>query len=412
MKIKSNRRKFINTLCKVSILPVVAPTLSWGQTKGRSGDVRQNEGLSFICPPYLQSPTSNSMAILWMVNRPSFSWVEYGLTKDRLDHKAVSIQAGLVDANNTMNKIPIRSLIPATKYYYRVCSKEILDFQPYNIVWGEEIKSDIFEFKTWPEHAKSVSWLVFNDIHDRPESFPLLYRLADQPDSDFVFLNGDMFNYDTDQQQFVDHLIKPLTALFASESPFFYSRGNHETRGRFARHHGLYFDNPTMDNKFFYSYILGPVHFIVLDTGEDKTDADKAYNGLVAFDDYRQAQAEWLEKQMQTEAFKKAPFRVVIMHIPTYESGDWHGTMHSRELFNPLFNKGKIDLLISGHTHKYGTYSADPLTHHYPIVIGGGPKDGKRTVIKVKATHKKLELKVLRDDGEVVKEVHLDSERS
>ena len=40
---------------------------------------------------------------------------------------------------------------------------------------------------------------------------------------------------------------------------------------------------------------------------------------------------------------KKPPFRVVLIHISPYHSGDWHGTMHCREVFGPMLNKAKID---------------------------------------------------------------------
>jgi hypothetical protein len=102
---------------------------------------------------------------------------------------------------------------------------------------------------------------------------------------------------------------------------------------------------------------------------------------------------------MQSPAYKKAVFRIVLMHIPPFYAGDWHGTLHCRQLFNPLFNKGKIDLLVCGHTHAYGTHDADTSTHHYPIVIGGGPLESKRTLIQLQANTSELQLKMLRDDG-------------
>jgi len=36
------------------------------------------------------------------------------------------------------------------------------------------------------------------------------------------------------------------------------------------------------------------------------------------------------------------------------------------------------------------------------MIIGGGPKDGEATVIRVTASKKKLEVTMTRDDGEVV----------
>ncbi|MFX5956655.1 hypothetical protein ABTF01_19885, partial [Acinetobacter baumannii] len=89
--------------------------------------------------------------------------------------------------------------------------------------------------------------------------------------------------------------------------------------------------------KYYYAYQWGPVYNIVLDTGEDKPDDAPVYAGIVDFDSYRREQAAWLEQEMQKPAFKKAPFRVVMMHIPHFYSGDWHGTLHCRELFAPLF---------------------------------------------------------------------------
>ena len=47
------------------------------------------------------------------------------------------------------------------------------------------------------------------------------------------------------------------------------------------------------------------------------------------------------------------------------------------------------------------THDADN-DHNYPIVIGGGPLEGKRTLMKLHANQKELNLKMIRDDGEVV----------
>lgn len=63
---------------------------------------------------------------------------------------------------------------------------------------------------------------------------------------------------------------------------------------------------------FFYQ---GTSPFIALDTGEDKEDIDPAYAGLVDFDAYRKKQALWLEQQLKSNAYKKAIFKVVLMHI-------------------------------------------------------------------------------------------------
>ena len=367
------------------------------------GPVEFSDNL-FATKPYIQNLSPTSCTIMWITTKPCASWVEYG--PDQPIQKAVHAEIGLVDAYNEINRITLNGLTPGKEYRYRVCSREILEFAPYEMTWGNRQDSEVFSFTTPELTADQVSWVVLNDIHDRPASFAHLLSLVNDFPKDMVFLNGDMFDFETDQQQIIDHLLNPIGELFSTTTPFLFTRGNHETRGVFARHHGLYFENP--DNRYYFSFTQGPVHFVVLDTGEDKPDDDEAYQGLAAFDAYREEQAKWLANEIETPAFKNAPFRVVIMHIPTFESGDWHGTMHCRELFNPLFNEGQIDLLICGHTHRYGIHPANDQ-HHYPLVIGGGPQETKRTVITVSADRETLSLTMRRDDGVDVGELTLHS---
>ncbi len=141
--------------------------------------------------------------------------------------------------------------------------------------------------------------------------------------------------------------------------------------------------------------------------GEDKPDDEPVYAGIVNFDDYRKKQAVWLEKIMNSKEYQEAPFKVVLMHIPPFHSGDWHGTMHCRELFTPLFERYKIDMVIAGHTDKYGVHKPQE-DHSYPIIIGGGPREGTRTLMRLNATLKELNLVMKSDDGKVVGEYNID----
>jgi len=96
---------------------------------------------------------------------------------------------------------------------------------------------------------------------------------------------------------------------------------------------------------------------------------------------------------------KNARFKVVLMHIPHYHSGDGYGTMQCRKLFGPLFNKYKVDVSISGHTHKYGIFDPVKGEHHFPMIIGGGPKEGTRTLIRLTIDKKVLKLSMLNNAG-------------
>lgn len=408
-KLTMHRRTFLGNISKAGILGALAATPAAAMAKQiQQMAARPAEGHIFLAKPYLQNPSSTGMSIMWITNKLCYSWVEYG-EGDKLDRKAHEIKDGLVNAYNRVNAVKLETLKPATRYSYRVASKEITDFQPYKLTYGETIHSDVFTFSTPDPKAGTASWLVMNDIHDRPKSFAQLMQLNGTDPYDYVFFNGDIFDYQTDEQQIIDHMLTPCSEAFASQKPFLFVRGNHETRGKFARNLGDYYSN--INNQYYFSYSTGPVFNIVLDTGEDKEDTHPVYAGIVDFDVYRRQQASWLEKQMQSEAFKKAKFRVVMMHIPHYYAGDAHGTLHCRELFAPLFDKYKIDLFIAGHTHKFGVFDPVPGKHSYPIIIGGGPKEGTRTLIKIKADKKVLRLHMIKDDGTEVGKYQINSKR-
>ncbi|MET0244872.1 MAG: metallophosphoesterase family protein, partial [Flavitalea sp.] len=358
------RRKFMKLLSGTGALTFAG--LSFPNLVKAAENTPEEIKFAFQTKPYLQNPGKDAITITWLTNKPAHSWIEYW-PEGSSQKKSETIASGLVMANNTLNKIRVENLEPGKKYSYKILSKEIITFEAYKKVFGETLISDEFQFETLNPLKETMSMLIFNDIHDRPHSFGELEKLNGNDPYDMVFLNGDMFDYQTNEQQLVDHLINPCSEIFASEKPFLFIRGNHETRGPFAYQLENYFEN--IGKMPYFSFTNGPVFFVALDTGEDKPDDDPAYYGLAAFDPFREKQALWLDQQLKSPEAKKASYRVILMHIPTFHSGDWHGTMHCRKVFAPVFEKHKVDLVISGHTHKYGVHPPS-AEHKFPIVIG------------------------------------------
>ena len=115
------------------------------------------------------------------------------------------------------------------------------------------------------------------------------------------------------------------------------------------------------------------------------------------------------------EAFRRLQRRGVCNEDSRLRDGSqrrhaWVGDGQA-DMFNkwrPLFNRGKIDLMISGHLHRYAVIQPKKGIHGYAMIIGGGPKDRQATIIRVDATKKKLEVTMTRDDGEVVGRYELD----
>lgn len=126
-----------------------------------------------------------------------------------------------------------------------------------------------------------------------------------------------------------------------------YVRGNHETRGASARALLRHVSIP--EGRFYYSRDHGPAHFIVLDTGEDKPDETNVYARLKAFRAYREGDYAWLGDHVRTSAaLKQEPFRILLMHAP-----NWGWTDNQSSMWTELANQSRVDLSISGHTHRF-----------------------------------------------------------
>ena len=402
---EENRRSFLKQTAGMVSMATLFPGLSFAD-EFLYTPADPDAGHVFITKPYLQCPGSTHMTLMWIMNLPSYSYVEYGTTKD-LGQVARKTDNGLVVAYNRINQVQLTDLKPETDYYYKIVSKEISKFHPYDLQYGATIESEVYRFKTLEQDQTEAALMIMNDIHDRPKSIGHLMNLVKEEKVDAVFFNGDIFDHQEDEKQIVEHLLAPAAQSFSTKTPFYFVRGNHETRGKFARKIHHYYANP--GNQQYYDFTLGSTHFTVIDTGEDKPDDTEVYGQIVDFDTYRNEQLTWFKDLAKSKKFKKAKFRVVLMHIPIYYSGDWHGTMHLRKLFSKAFDEAQIDLCISGHTHRYGVHPPVKGQHNYPIIIGGGPKKDKRTIIKLNADDAVLHISMIRDDGQEVGQYRLES---
>lgn len=387
--LKENRRGFLRAGMVLGGLSFLNPFKVYAESPEPD-----DQELKISAGPYLQTDFKDCIAILWITTKNCNSWVEYGESQSNLTERAYGEEKLGLRPAGRLNCVKLKNLKPNSTYYYKIVSKEITTFQPYKVTYGKMVSGEIETFVSPNLESNEVSFVMLNDIHDRPNSIPELLNLDKGNRRDFVFFNGDIFDYQTDEQQIIDHMIQPCVDYFAKNLPFLYVRGNHETRGKFARNFPDYFNHVAN-----MAFTLGPVRFVILDTGEDKEDQHPVYADLVDFDFYREQQAIWLAKEIEKKEFKKAAFRIVLMHIPPRYSGDGHGATHCTQLFEPLMNRGKVDLVLSGHTHTYKIHPPAKALNNYPIIIGGGPQKGTRTLTKVKVTPAHIKVSMLNDSG-------------
>ena len=350
--------------------------------------------------PYLQQIDETTMTVMWMTNKKCLSWVEYGTDKNNLE-KIIKSLNGLFELDSTIHKIRLTNLSPGQHYFYRVISKDITFLNGGEILIGEPISSDIFEFDIIDKNATEFSFVHYCDIHDDQELLNQLLDQAAMEKFDLLFYNGDMADYFYSHEQVCELLINPSVSHFARNIPFVWVRGNHECRGIWARHLINYIDTP--NDQFYYSFDFGPVHFIVLDTGENHFDWEDMLGAIGRFEPYRTEQAEWLKQQYQTDSHKNAKYRIVICHIPFYITYDNNEDIE--QTFGQILNEGNIDLMLCGHRHVYSHIPPEDERHNFPVIVGGGGSAGSITTIKVFVTNSQLVIKVFNLDGQLRDEV-------
>ena len=326
--------------------------------------------------PYLQEVTPTGATVVFNTSAPSFSHVELRKAGTQTAEAYYPSQHGLKQANVRFFSVRAEGLVPATTYEYRICAKEMKSFQPYKVVFGDSLVSPWYTFRTVDPQQQGGAIFVTSDMHSRPQQLKRLLELCDYPSCTAFFYAGDMMNYmrDGGEHPFTS-FIDVSVELFAKSVPFELVRGNHETRGDMARVYPSFF--PKRDGKIYGAYRLGDVMVILLDSGEDKAENHWVYAGLTDFDAYRTEQARWLERLVDTPEFQTARYRIVISHFPLVmdrqwqEEKMWYGWQDACDKFLPVLNKAGVDLVVSGHTHRFFYHEKDSSGNRFPILEQG-----------------------------------------
>lgn len=352
----------------------------------------------FASKPYLQNPVDGGITVMWETTVPAYSWVEYGTDKENLKRARLLVD-GQVICNNDLHKIRLEGLQPGQKYYYRVCSTEILSYRAYSKAFGQTAVSDFSTFELPEADEDSFTAIVFNDLHQRTATFQVLLGQVKDVDYDFVVFNGDCVDDPANRAQ-ASRFIKVMTeGVHADRVPAFFMRGNHEIRNAYSIGLRDHFDY--VGNKTYGAFNWGDTRIVMLDCGEDKPDDTPVYYDLNDFTQLRQDQVEFMKKEFASKAFKKAEKRVLIHHIPLY--GYEHNLCN--DLWRPILGKAPFDVCLNAHTHRFAYHPAGSLDCKYPVIIGGGNQEKDATVIVLEKDGDELEIKVLNAKGETLLEI-------
>ncbi len=200
--------------------------------------------------------------------------------------------------------------------------------------------------------------------------------------ADFTVHVGDIQYYDSTVETWGSWF--PIMEPLLASGAFFPAIGNHEAEKtteyadyviRFFGGAGFDSPMPADSGDQFYRYQSGGVWFFVLDT-ELPLDANSD-------------QAKWLDAEL-ADANTKPGFRfaIVYFHKPFVTCGDTGDNPAARAVFEPMFAKYKVPLVLQGHMHGYERFTFPGLT--YVTVAGGGGAlgDVSKNVARAECTNR------------------------
>lgn len=330
-------------------------------------NAQESESLEITHGPWLQNVTESSASIFFTTNNLVVPGVM--IRSGNENFKLVQNSTdGLVNVGDNLHKIKINNLLPGEKYEYKLVAREIESYRPYKVEFGETVTSGNYSFSTLDPNQKNVSFTVFCDIHDRAGKLAKYLDSNEVEKQDCYFLNGDIMGHIEEEAQIYSSFLDTCVSRFASETPFYYVRGNHETRGKFARNLRNYIELP--EDEYYYAQTIGNTRFIVLDGGEDKPDTTSVYAGFADFDNFRLKQLEWLKREIDGKEFQDADYKIVIIHMPVLkDKKNWYGMEFLATHYGPVLEKAGIDLMISGHMHRNKWINSNKSGFSYPIMI-------------------------------------------
>lgn len=134
---------------------------------------------SFLTGPYLMTPKTNGMVVVWELDKPMKSTITYGTSDADKKTLEVPVEEGEKFKGESMHMYRARltDLTPGTTYTYKVETED-----------GQTVEG---HFRTLPENSDEIRFVVVSDSH-RFETATKVSDMIAQFDPDFILHTGDM----------------------------------------------------------------------------------------------------------------------------------------------------------------------------------------------------------------------------
>lgn len=306
--------------------------------------------------PYLQVATSNSMTVRWRTDVALRSRVRYGTSQDALNQ--VVSDSSLV----TEHIVRLPNLLPHTRYYYSIEGfRDTL-----------QVNADNY-FYTFPEPGKEGFYRIGvfgdcgdNSVNQRSVKNQVLKYLGNNYMDAWILLGDNAYAHGSDAE-FQAKFFNVYKDDLLKKYPLYPTPGNHdyndeETGWADAQktHAVPYYNNFSMPvngeaggvashTQAFYSFDLGNIHFLSLDSYGKESRQFRLYDTLGP-------QVQWIKKDL--EANKNKGWVIAYWHHPPYTMGSHNSDEEDelvkiRENFIRILERYGVDLILCGHSHDY-----------------------------------------------------------
>ena len=287
---------------------------------------------TFTIEPYLQNGTQTAITVKWETDTSATSRVEWG----------TSLSFGRSVSSTTLvtrHRLRMTGLEPETYYHYRVLS-------------GDAVSSPA-RFMTDPFRNTPFRCVVYGDNRDplTMHSAVIASMLLDKPTmvahvGDVCYDGSEVWRW---KKEFFDHA-KPMLR----QAPFYVAIGNHDYTAGGYTHFAEYFETPSpISRGTYFAISYGNSRFIFLDS-----------NWFTA------TQMTWLRNELQSEDYRAATWRFVILHHPPYSNALSGGESWQRTNLVPLLEQNGVDIIFGGHAHVYERGEKNGVLH--VVTAGGG----------------------------------------
>ena len=306
--------------------------------------------------PYLQVATTHSIVVRWRTDALIRGRVHYGSRVDQLDKVADD------STLTTEHIVKIDGLQPETKYFYSIGSfKASLqgDSGNYFVTLPPAGKKGFYRIGVFGDCGN-------NSTNQRNVHQAMLNYLGNNYLNAWILLGDNCYSDGTDAE-FQAKFFNIYKDDLLKKYPLFPAPGNHdyhdiESSAEVAQrtHTIAYYQNFSMPEegeaggaashtKAFYSYDIGNVHFLSLDSYGKEENMYRMY-------DTAGPQVQWVKRDLEANVNKQ--WIVAYWHHPPYTMGS-HSSDNSGELklirenFIRILERYGVDLILCGHSHDY-----------------------------------------------------------